>query len=70
MELPEYRAANETSSLGERLGTLHRHGNSSAATIPLALSCRVAEGGPLRPGPILLSAFGAGTLWGSLIWRL
>ena len=24
MELPEYRAANETSSLGERLGTLHR----------------------------------------------
>ena len=54
----------------EWLGTLHRHGNSSAATIPLALSCRVAEGGPLRPGPILLSAFGAGTLWGSLIWRL
>ena len=54
----------------EWLGTLDRHGNSSAATIPLALSCRVAEGGPLRSGPILLSAFGAGTLWGSLIWRL
>lgn len=53
----------------ECLGTLARHGNSSAATIPLALSCRIAEGPPLRPGPILFSAFGAGTLWGSVVWR-
>lgn len=53
----------------ESLGTLARHGNSSAATIPLALSCRSAERGALRPGPILFSAFGAGTLWGSVIWQ-
>lgn len=52
----------------EALGTLTRHGNSSAATMPLALSCRVAEG-PLAQGPMLLTAFGAGLLWGSMIWQ-
>ena len=61
------------SSLGlagaEWLGTLARHGNSSAATIPLALSVRVVEEGPLAQGPVLLSAFGAGTIWGSLVWQ-
>jgi len=51
----------------ERLGTLDRHGNSSAATMPLALSWRAAQG-PLAPGPMLLTAFGAGTLWGSVVW--
>lgn len=53
----------------EWLGTLARHGNSSAATIPLALSVRVAEAGALAKGPVLLSAFGAGTLWASVIWN-
>ena len=53
----------------ECLGTLARHGNSSAATIPLALSCRIAEQGALRTGPILFSAFGAGALWGSVVWQ-
>lgn len=52
----------------EWLGTLRCHGNSSAATMPLALSCRAAEG-PLLSGPMLLSAFGAGVLWGSAIWQ-
>lgn len=52
------------------LGTLARHGNSSAATIPLALSSHVASGQQLPPGPVLLSAFGAGTIWGSVLWRL
>lgn len=50
-------------------GTLAQHGNSSAATMPLALSCRVAGQGRLREGPMLLSAFGAGTLWGSVVWQ-
>lgn len=54
----------------EWLGTLDRHGNSSAATIPLGLSCRVAERGPLPSGPLLLTAFGAGTIWGSVVWHL
>lgn len=52
----------------EALGTLARHGNSSAATMPLALSCRAAEG-PLPPGPMLMTAFGAGLLWGAVVWQ-
>ncbi|MCV2446139.1 beta-ketoacyl-ACP synthase 3 [Paracoccus sp. DMF] len=52
----------------ECLGTLARHGNSSAATMPLALSCRAAEG-PLPTGPMLMTAFGAGLLWGSVVWQ-
>ena len=51
----------------EVMGTLAEHGNSSAATMPLALSCRAAQG-PLPNGPMLLSAFGAGTLWGAAVW--
>ncbi|MDP3197674.1 beta-ketoacyl-ACP synthase 3 [Tabrizicola sp.] len=50
------------------LGTLAEHGNSSAATIPLALSIHVAANGSLDSGRMLFSAFGAGTLWGSAIW--
>lgn len=52
----------------EVLGTLTQHGNSSAATMPLALSCRVAEAA-LPAGPMLLTAFGAGTLWGAAVWN-
>ncbi|SMO64141.1 beta-ketoacyl-ACP synthase 3 [Paracoccus laeviglucosivorans] len=48
------------------LGTLALHGNSSAATIPLALSW---HGGVLPDGPLLLSAFGAGTIWGAMVWQ-
>lgn len=51
-----------------RLGSLERFGNSSAATIPLSLSLAAAERTPLS-GPVLLSAFGAGTLWASMVWR-
>ncbi|MFT3688799.1 beta-ketoacyl-ACP synthase 3 [Paenirhodobacter sp.] len=47
-------------------GTLAQHGNSSAATIPLALSW---HGGALPQGPVLLSAFGAGTIWGAVVWQ-
>ena len=52
----------------EWLGTLARHGNSSAATMPLALSDRLSAGSPMRRGHVLLSAFGAGALWGAAIW--
>lgn len=51
------------------LGTLALHGNSSAATIPLALSWHHAQGGQLPDGPLLLSAFGAGTIWGAMVWK-
>ena len=49
---------------------LDRVGNTSAASIPLALADAAAHGG-LRPGQrVLLTAFGAGLAWGSaaVVW--
>jgi 3-oxoacyl-[acyl-carrier-protein] synthase III len=44
-------------------------GNTSAATIPIAL-CDVLDQGGLRRGDIVLFAgFGAGMTWGSVVWR-
>lgn len=46
-----------------------RYGNTSAASIPVAL-CEAVEEGRLKPGSLLaLVAFGAGLTWGSVIWR-
>jgi 3-oxoacyl-[acyl-carrier-protein] synthase III len=48
---------------------LDRYGNTSSASIPLALDQAIAEG---RVGPgslILLVAFGAGFTWGSAVVR-
>jgi len=51
------------------LGSLADYGNSSAATIPLSLSLAAARGQELTGQTALLSAFGAGTLWASAVWR-
>jgi len=51
------------------IGALEQFGNSSAATIPLSLSLALGAGQTLTDGPVLLSAFGAGTIWASMIWR-
>lgn len=51
--------------------SVDRHGNTSAASIPLALA-DARDAGRLRPGTtLLLTAFGAGLTWGStlLTWR-
>ncbi|QYG92059.1 ketoacyl-ACP synthase III [Iamia sp. SCSIO 61187] len=49
--------------------TLDRHGNTSAASVPLALA-EAADDGRLRPGDlVLLSAVGAGMTWGSMVIR-
>ena len=49
--------------------TVERHGNTSAASIPLALSCGVADG-RIRPGNLLLmEAIGGGLAWGSALLR-
>ncbi len=49
--------------------TLQDHGNTSAASIPLALSCGKAEG-KFKPGQILLmEAIGGGLAWGSVVLR-
>jgi 3-oxoacyl-[acyl-carrier-protein] synthase-3 len=49
--------------------TLDRHGNTSAASVPLALA-EAADDGRLRPGDlVLVSAVGAGMTWGSMLIR-
>jgi len=46
-----------------------RYGNTSAASIPLALA-QAAEEGRIRPGSLLLLVtFGAGFTWGSVVMR-
>lgn len=47
--------------------TVHEHGNTSAASIPLALNEAVRDG-RIKPGEIvLLEAFGGGFTWGSAL---
>ena len=49
--------------------TVERHGNTSAASVPLALSVAVDDG-RIRPGQIvLMEAMGGGFTWGSAIAR-
>ncbi|MDN2483218.1 ketoacyl-ACP synthase III [Vibrio agarivorans] len=44
---------------------IHRYGNTSAATIPIAL-CEAVEQGKVQPNnTLLLAAFGAGLTWGA-----
>jgi 3-oxoacyl-[acyl-carrier-protein] synthase III len=75
IDLFVYHQANAriTRAVGERLAIaparvvdcIERLGNSSAATLPLALS-EAERDGRLRPGArVLLSAFGAGFTWGA-----
>jgi len=61
----------------ERLGlpqdkvmvTIHKHANVSAASIPLALYDAVNEGKIDRGDLVLLTAFGGGFTWGSVLLR-
>lgn len=49
--------------------TVQDHGNTSAASIPLALSVGVARG-QIRPGDLLVAeAIGGGLAWGSVVLR-
>jgi 3-oxoacyl-[acyl-carrier-protein] synthase III len=75
IDLFVYHQANSRiiTTVGERLGlppervidSIAEYGNTSAASIPIALSSAAAEG-RLRPGSkLLLSAFGAGFAWGA-----
>lgn len=49
--------------------TIEQHGNTSAASIPLALDCAVREGKIKRGDLLLLEGFGAGLAWGSALVR-
>jgi 3-oxoacyl-[acyl-carrier-protein] synthase-3 len=49
--------------------TVHEHGNTSAASIPLAMSV-AAEEGRFKPGDVLLmEAIGGGLVWGAAVMR-
>ena len=49
--------------------TVDRHGNTSAASIPLALDEAVRDGRIRRGDVLLMEAFGGGFTWGSVLLR-
>ncbi|WP_407275333.1 beta-ketoacyl-ACP synthase III [Halothiobacillus sp. DCM-1] len=49
--------------------TVNRHGNTSAASVPLALDAAVRDGRIQRGDTLLLEAFGGGFTWGSALIR-
>ena len=50
--------------------TVHDHGNTSAASIPLALSVAKSDGKFKKQDLILMEAIGGGLAWGSILLRL
>ena len=49
--------------------TVHEHGNTSAASIPLAFDQAVRDGRIRRGETLLMEAFGGGFTWGSVLLR-
>ena len=49
--------------------TVDRHGNTSAASIPLAFDEAVRDGRMKRGDTVLMEAFGGGFTWGSVLFR-
>ena len=49
--------------------TVNKHGNTSAASIPMALDTAVRDGRIKRGNLILLEAFGGGFTWGACLLR-
>ena len=56
-------------SLDKVVTTVDRHGNTSAASIPLALAVAVADGRIKQGDLILLEAMGGGFTWGAVLLR-
>lgn len=48
---------------------MDRYGNTSAATIPLALDETLRAGGIRRGDHLVMSGFGAGLTWGTIAWQ-
>lgn len=51
------------------ISTVDRHGNTSAASIPLALSVAVQDGRIKRGDLVMLEAMGGGFTWGAVLLR-
>lgn len=56
-------------SMDQVVVTVNKHGNTSAASIPLALDVAVRDGRIQRNEVVLLEAFGGGFTWGSALLR-
>lgn len=56
-------------SMDKVIVTVDQHGNTSAASVPMALDVAVREGRIKRGDTILLEAFGGGFTWGSALIR-
>ncbi len=56
-------------SMDQVVVTVDQHGNTSAASVPLALDTAVRDGRIQRGQTILLEAFGGGFTWGSALIR-
>lgn len=54
-------------SMGKVVQTVAEHGNTSAASIPLALDVAVRDGRIKRGDTVLLEGFGGGFTWGSAL---
>jgi 3-oxoacyl-[acyl-carrier-protein] synthase-3 len=49
--------------------TVDQHGNTSAASVPLALDTAIRDGRIKRGEVLLMEAFGGGFTWGSALVR-
>ena len=56
-------------SMDQVVVTVNKHGNTSAASVPLALDVAVRDGRIRRDELVLLEAFGGGFTWGSVLLR-
>ena len=64
-------------AVSERLGlseeqvviNIHKYGNTTAATIPMAMNEAYREGRLQKGDPVMLAAFGAGFIWGGILLR-
>ena len=56
-------------SMDQVVVTVQKHGNTSAASVPLALDVAVRDGRIKRGELLLLEAFGGGFTWGSVLVR-
>jgi len=56
-------------SMDRVIVTVHEHGNTSAASVPMALDVGIRDGRIKRGELLLLEAFGGGFTWGSALVR-
>ena len=56
-------------SMDQVVVTVQEHGNTSAASVPLALDTAIRDGRIKRGDTLLLEAFGGGFTWGSALLK-